>query len=402
MPVRSSHPIRARTLVRSNLEKASVISSTIGGGGPVCGNNLVHSLSSAAHSSTASSSSDSASDSKQPTDSISVPSVDPHQILQSRMPNIKVFSGSSHPDLASRIVDRLGIDLGKVVTKKFSNLETCVEIGESVRGEDVYIVQSGSGEINDNLMELLIMINACKIASASRVTAVIPCFPYARQDKKDKSRAPISAKLVANMLSVAGADHIITMDLHASQIQGFFDIPVDNLYAEPAVLKWIRENIAEWRNSIIVSPDAGGAKRVTSIADRLNVEFALIHKERKKANEVASMVLVGDVKDRVAILVDDMADTCGTICHAADKLVEAGATKVYAILTHGIFSGPAISRINNACFEAVVVTNTIPQDGHMKDCPKIQCIDVSMMFAEAVRRTHNGESVSYLFSNVPY
>lgn len=217
-----------------------------------------------------------------------------------------------------------------------------------------------------------------------------------------KSRAPISAKLVANMLSVAGADHIITMDLHASQIQGFFDIPVDNLYAEPAVLKWIKENIPEWRNSIIVSPDAGGAKRVTSIADRLNVEFALIHKERKKANEVASMVLVGDVKDRVAILVDDMADTCGTICHAAEKLMEAGATKVYAILTHGIFSGPAISRINNACFEAVVVTNTIPQDGHMKECPKVRCIDVSMMFAEAVRRTHNGESVSYLFSNVPY
>ncbi|XP_016773151.1 ribose-phosphate pyrophosphokinase 1 isoform X1 [Apis mellifera] len=348
------------------------------------------------------------------------------RLLQSRMPNIKVFSGTSHPDLAQRIVDRLGIDIGKVVTKKFSNLETCVEIGESVRGEDVYIVQSGSGEVNDNLMELLIMINACKIASASRVTAVIPCFPYARQDKKDKggdggdktnskkqivmksnewkfrSRAPISAKLVANMLSVAGADHIITMDLHASQIQGFFDIPVDNLFAEPAVLKWIKENIIEWRNSIIVSPDAGGAKRVTSIADRLNVEFALIHKERKKANEVASMVLVGDVKDRVAILVDDMADTCGTICHAAEKLLEAGATKVYAILTHGIFSGPAISRINNACFEAVVVTNTIPQDGHMKDCPKIQCIDVSMMFAEAVRRTHNGESVSYLFSNVPY
>nr|XP_023011857.1 ribose-phosphate pyrophosphokinase 1 isoform X1 [Leptinotarsa decemlineata] len=345
------------------------------------------------------------------------------KLLESRMPNIKVFSGTSHPDLAQRIVDRLGIDLGKVVTKKFSNLETCVEIGESVRGEDVYIVQSGSGEVNDNLMEMLIMINACKIASASRVTAVIPCFPYARQDKKDKnnvsekerhvekwksiewkfrSRAPISAKLVANMLSVAGADHIITMDLHASQIQGFFDIPVDNLYAEPAVLKWIKENIAEWRNSIIVSPDAGGAKRVTSIADRLNVEFALIHKERRKANEVASMVLVGDVKDRVAILVDDMADTCGTICHAAEKLMEAGATKVYAILTHGIFSGPAISRINNACFEAVVVTNTIPQDGHMKDCSKVQCIDVSMMFAEAVRRTHNGESVSYLFSNVPY
>ncbi|XP_074924822.1 ribose-phosphate pyrophosphokinase 1 isoform X1 [Chelonoidis abingdonii] len=177
------------------------------------------------------------------------------------MPNIKIFSGSSHQDLSQKIADRLGLELGKVVTKKFSNQETCVEIGESVRGEDVYIVQSGCGEINDNLMELLIMINACKIASASRVTAVIPCFPYARQDKKDKSRAPISAKLVANMLSVAGADHIITMDLHASQIQGFFDIPVDNLYAEPAVLKWIKENIAEWKNCTIVSPDAGGAKR---------------------------------------------------------------------------------------------------------------------------------------------
>ncbi|XP_050095395.1 ribose-phosphate pyrophosphokinase 1 isoform X2 [Anopheles aquasalis] len=418
MPVRSAHPIPARTTSTtascstssSNLDKSetsSVISHPSS-----CASNLVcrstqsqpdHSIASSAKSGINTETTAVAAAATIRTDSSTdeLVSTDPRP-LQSRMPNIKVFSGSSHPDLASRIVDRLGIDLGKVVTKKFSNLETCVEIGESVRGEDVYIVQSGSGEINDNLMELLIMINACKIASASRVTAVIPCFPYARQDKKDKSRAPISAKLVANMLSVAGADHIITMDLHASQIQGFFDIPVDNLYAEPAVLKWIRENIAEWRNSIIVSPDAGGAKRVTSIADRLNVEFALIHKERKKANEVASMVLVGDVKDRVAILVDDMADTCGTICHAADKLVEAGATKVYAILTHGIFSGPAISRINDACFEAVVVTNTIPQDGHMKDCPKIQCIDVSMMFAEAVRRTHNGESVSYLFSNVPY
>lgn len=317
------------------------------------------------------------------------------------MPNIKVFSGSSHHDLAQKIANRLGYDLGRVVTKKFSNQETCVEIGESVRGEDVYIVQSGCGDINDNLMEMLIMINACKIASSSRVTAVIPLFPYARQDKKDKSRAPISAKLVANMLSVAGADHIITMDLHASQIQGFFDIPVDNLYAEPAVLKWIKENISEWANSIIVSPDAGGAKRVTSIADRLNIEFALIHKERKKANEVASMVLVGDVKDRVAILVDDMADTCGTICHAAEKLKDAGAIKVYAILTHGIFSGPAIQRINNACFEKVVVTNTIPQEDKCKQSSKIAVIDISMMLAEAIRRTHNGESVSYLFSNVP-
>ncbi|XP_071391035.1 ribose-phosphate pyrophosphokinase 1-like isoform X1 [Centroberyx affinis] len=319
------------------------------------------------------------------------------------MSNIKVFGGSSHPDLSQKIAACLGTELGKVVTTKFSNGETCVEFGESVRGEDVYIVQSGCGEINDNLMELLIMIDACKIASASRVTAVIPCFPYARQDKKDKlqSRAAITAKLVANMLSVSGADHIITMDLHASQIQGFFDIPVDNLYAEPAVLKWIKDNISDWRNCIIVSPDAGGAKRVTSIADRLNVDFALIHKERKKANEVDRMLLVGDVKDRVAILIDDMADTCGTICHAADKLVSAGSTKVYAILTHGIFSGPAISRIDAAGFEAVVVTNTIPQEEKIKQCSKIQIIDIAIILAEAIRRTHNGESVSYLFNNVP-
>ena len=197
------------------------------------------------------------------------------------MPNIKIFSGSSHPDLTKKICDRLGLPVGVVITKKYANHETCVEIGESVRGEDVYIVQSGCGEVSDNLMELLIMINACKIASAERVTAVIPVYPYARQDKKDKSRAPIGAKLVANMLSTAGADLIITMDLHASQIQGYFDIPVDNLFAEPAILKWIKENVVEWSSAIVVSPDAGGAKRVTSIADKLNIDFALIHKERK-------------------------------------------------------------------------------------------------------------------------
>ncbi|KRX27309.1 Ribose-phosphate pyrophosphokinase 2 [Trichinella nelsoni] len=298
------------------------------------------------------------------------------------MPNIKVFTGNSHRDLANKICERLQIENARVTAKN-------VEIGESVRGEDVYIIQSGCGEVNDHLMEMLIMINACKIASSFRVTAVIPCYPYARQDKKDKSRAPISAKLVANMLSVAGADHIITMDLHASQIQGFFDIPVDNLFAEPAILKYVKENIPNWQNACIVSPDAGGAKRVTSLADRLNVDFALIHKERKH------------VKGRVAILVDDMADTCGTICLAAQKLVEAGAEKIFAICVHGVFSGPALSRLNDSVFEAVVVTNTIPQEENMKLCPKIKCIDISMILAEAIRRTHNGESVSYLFSHVP-
>uniref|UniRef100_A0A2K5RYS4 ribose-phosphate diphosphokinase n=1 Tax=Cebus imitator TaxID=2715852 RepID=A0A2K5RYS4_CEBIM len=254
------------------------------------------------------------------------------------LPNIR---SSPTRNLPQKIADRLGLELGKVVTNKFSNQETCVETGESVRGEDAYITQNGCGEINDNLMEPLIMINACKIASASQVTAVIPCFPY--------SWVPISAKLVVNLLSVAGADHIITMDLYASQIQGFFDVPVDNLY-----------------NCTIVSSGAGGAKRVTSIADRLNVGFA---------NEVDRMVLVGDV----ATLVDDMADIYGTTCHAADKLLSAGATRVYTILTHGIFSGPAISRINNACFRAVVVTNTIPQEDKMR---------------HSIKKTHNEESVS--------
>ncbi|OBS79153.1 hypothetical protein A6R68_18477 [Neotoma lepida] len=318
------------------------------------------------------------------------------------MPNIKIFSGSSHQDLSQKIADRLGLELGKVVTKKFSNQETCVEPLDWIRfafgaltgvQQRTYRVLSPLVVFPPESKSFLIR-NVWKLEKVY-VEKMSTLF------KVGVSRAPISAKLVANMLSVAGADHIITMDLHASQIQGFFDIPVDNLYAEPAVLKWIRENISEWRNCTIVSPDAGGAKRVTSIADRLNVDFALIHKERKKANEVDRMVLVGDVKDRVAILVDDMADTCGTICHAAEKLLSAGATRVYAILTHGIFSGPAISRINNACFEAVVVTNTIPQEDKMKHCSKIQVIDISMILAEAIRRTHNGESVSYLFSHVP-
>ena len=227
--------------------------------------------------------------------------------------NIKVLSGNSHLEFSDRIAKRLGIPLSKCVVTKFANDETSVSIGESIRDEDVYIIQSGSGQINDHLMELLIMINACKTASARRITAVIPCFPYARQDKKDKSRAPITAKLIANMLMVAGANHVITVDLHASQIQGFFNVPVDNLFAEPTFILWIRRNIKNTSNLVIVSPDAGGAKRATGIADRLGVDFAIIHKERKTANEVARMTLIGDVNGMTAILVDDMADTCGPV-----------------------------------------------------------------------------------------
>ncbi|KAJ3073617.1 hypothetical protein HDU98_001090 [Podochytrium sp. JEL0797] len=315
--------------------------------------------------------------------------------------SIKIFAGNSHIEFAHLVAKKLGLELAKCVVLKYSNQETSVTIGESVRDEDVFIIQSGCNEINDNLMELLIMINACKTASARRITAVIPCFPYARADKKDKSRAPITAKLVANMLTVAGANHVITMDLHASQIQGFFDIPVDNLYAEPCTLRYIQENIENAKDVVIVSPDAGGAKRATAIADKLDVDFALIHKERKRANEVSRMVLVGDVKGRPCVLVDDMADTCGTLGLAAKTLLANGATEVYAIVTHGVLSGKAIQVINESFLAQVVVTNTIPHAEKKLLCSKIDTIDVTATFAEAIRRTHNGESVSWLFERAP-
>ena len=261
------------------------------------------------------------------------------------------------------------------------------------------------------------MINACKTASARRITAVLPNFPYARQDKKDKSRAPITAKLMANMLQVAGCNHVITMDLHASQIQGFFNVPVDNLYAEPSSVKWIKENlmfqreeedVQKKRECVIVSPDAGGAKRATSLADRLDLPFALIHKERQRPNEVSRMTLVGRVKDMTAIVVDDMADTCGTLAKAADTLMKHGAKDVVALVTHGILSGKAVEILRNSQLSRLVVTNTVPlsedkveglrvPDGE-KGC-RLETIDISRVLAEACRRTHNGESVSFLFTH---
>ncbi|KAL8747410.1 MAG: hypothetical protein Q9190_000714 [Brigantiaea leucoxantha] len=315
--------------------------------------------------------------------------------------SIKLLTGNSHPELAKLVADRLGIELTKIMVLQYSNQETSVTIGESVRDEDVFVLQSTApGDINDGLMELLIIINACKTASARRITAVIPNFPYARQDKKDKSRAPITAKLMANMLQTAGCNHVITMDLHASQIQGFFNVPVDNLYAEPSTLRWIRENLDVGR-AVIVSPDAGGAKRATSIADRLDLGFALIHKERPRPNEVSRMVLVGDVRDKIAILVDDMADTCGTLVTAADTVMNNGAHEVVAIVTHGILSGNAIETLNGSRLSRVVVTNTVPHADKKERCPKLETIDISPTLAESLRRTHNGESVSFLFSHAP-
>lgn len=323
---------------------------------------------------------------------------------------IKVFAGTSHPELAQLVAKRLGQPLGKATVTRNESGESIVRIAESVREHDVYIINTSclcptpSGapaSPNTSLMELLIMIHACKTASAKRITAVIPHFFYARQDKKDKSRAPISAKLIANMIENAGCDHVITMDLHASQIQGFFDVPVDNLYAEPAALQYIRE-MEDLERVVIVSPDAGGAKRATSLADRLEVEFALFHKERKKANEVSRMVLVGNVEGKVAILVDDMADTCGTLELAARRLKESGASRVLAIVTHGILSGPALDRIRNSSLEKLIVTNTIPQEKNRAKCDKVEEIDISHVLSETIRRSHYGESVSVLFNQVPY
>jgi len=295
----------------------------------------------------------------------------------------------------------IGLPLSKAEVTRSGIGETNVTIIESVREEDVYIINTGCGAINTSLMELCIMIHACKIASAKRITAVIPLFPYARQDKKDKSRAPITAKLVANMIQKAGCDHVITMDLHASQIQGFFDVPVDNLFAEPSAILYIRTNF-NLDDVVIVSPDAGGAKRATSIADRLGVDFALFHKERKKANEVSRMVLVGNVKDKVAILVDDMADTCGTLCLAASHLSEAGAMKVFAFVTHGILSGNALETIEASNLEKLIVTNTLPQNANQAACKKIEVLDIGKVLGEVIRRSHYGESVSKLFHEVPY
>ncbi|KDQ59765.1 hypothetical protein JAAARDRAFT_33337 [Jaapia argillacea MUCL 33604] len=316
--------------------------------------------------------------------------------------SVRLLTGNSHPELAQAVAERLNTPLTSCTVRNFSNGEIDVKIFESVRDEDVFIIQSGCDDVNDNLMELLILISACKTASAKRITAVIPCFPYARMDKKDKSRAPITAKLVANMLVVAGCDHVITMDLHASQIQGFFDIPVDNLYSEPMMISYIKRNIQGWQDCVIVSPDAGGAKRVTAIADKLGVEFALIHRKRDGKTQDAPErmeLLVGVVRDRVAILVDDMIDSGTTLKMATRTLKEGGAKKVYALISHGLMSEAKMNEIEDLALEQLVVTNTIPQKQHAENCGKLVTMDISATIAESIRRTHNGESISLLFGD---
>lgn len=428
--------------------------------------------------------------------------------------NIVLLGGNSHPKLTENVCNILGIPPCDRILSKFSGGESRCEIKDSVRGKDVYILQSGSGSVNDHLIELCIMISACKIGSAKRVTAVVPLFPYSRQpdwpynkagaplsksidtsSKKDytfesvpatprpggprssgltngvnglaeklsktnvtdrngdyfpkrsdtisslssnasgganpdraltsqpsftthdyekptnknvfqakpgyKQWVALAGTLVADLLTCAGADHIITMDLHDPQYQGFFDIPVDNLYGKPLIQNYIQRNIPGWRDAVVVSPDAGGAKRASLIRDSLDIDFALIHKERRPIkfteHRNASMMLVGDVANRICILVDDLIDTGNTITRAAKLLKREGATKVYALVTHGVFSGDAISRINASALDKIVVTNSVPQEENKRACPKLEVLDISPVFAEAIRRVHHGESISVLF-----
>ncbi|KAK1639810.1 ribose-phosphate diphosphokinase [Colletotrichum phormii] len=430
--------------------------------------------------------------------------------------NIIVLGGNSHPELLNSVCNNLGLNPCERVLSKFSVGESRCEIKDSVRGKDVFIIQTASGNVNDNFMDLCIMISACKTGSAKRVTAVMPLFPYSRQPDVPykKAGAPLSKSasgasknytfesvpstpgpgiarsmglpngidgiasklaksklneersngmngvdhsktngngrnhhdsvssqvsytnhdneqqnridgfqskpgykqwvaqagtLVADLLACAGADHVVShandcrMDLHDPQYQGFFDVPVDNLYGKPLLMRYIRQNIPNYKDAVVISPDAGGAKRATAIADELDMAFALIHKERRPTKYTeqrnASMMLVGDVKDKVCILVDDLIDTGNTITRAAKLLKKEGATHIYALLTHGILSGDAIPRINASAIDKMVVTNTVPQKDHMRACSKLEFLDVSPVFAEAIRRVHHGESISVLFQH---
>lgn len=311
------------------------------------------------------------------------------------MEKLKLFSGNSNIALAQEMCGSLGIPLGKATVKRFSDGEIFVEIEENVRGADVFVVQSICCPGNDNLMELLIMMDALKRASAQRITAVLPYYGYARQDRKVAPRTPITAKLVADLITTAGADRILCMDLHAGQIQGFFNIPVDHLYATPVILDYIKKNFDN--DVVIVSPDAGGVERARAFAKRLNCSLAIIDKRRTAPNVAEVMNIIGDVSGKVAIIVDDMVDTAGTLTQGAKAVKDNGAKKIYAISTHPVLSGPAISRIEQSVMEELVVTNTIPLTKEGAACNKIKVLSVASLLAEAIKRVYIGDSVSSLF-----
>jgi len=308
---------------------------------------------------------------------------------------IKIFAGNSNPLLARDICEHLSVPLGSANVKNFSDGEIMVEIGENVRGCDVYIVQSTSAPTNNNLMELLIMTDALKRASAASITAVVPYFGYARQDRKVAPRTPITGKLVADLIACAGVDRLLTMDLHAGQIQGFFDIPVDHLYASPVLLEDVQTKFAD--RVVIVSPDAGGTERARAFAKRLDAGLAIIDKRRSGPNVSEVMHIIGDVKGQICIIVDDMIDTAGTLCQAAKALQGQGAKQVFAYATHAVLSGPALDRISQSCLEEVVVSDSIVCSDKVAQCGKLRPLPVSQLLAEAIRRIHADESVSSLF-----
>lgn len=311
--------------------------------------------------------------------------------------NLMVFTGNANPKLAANVVKHLDISLGNVSVTKFSDGEIAIELLENVRGRDVFILQPTCAPTNDNLMEILTMADALKRASAGRITAAIPYFGYARQDRRPRSvRVPISAKLVANMLYSAGIDRVLTVDLHADQIQGFFDIPVDNIYATPILVHDILQQRIE--NLTVVSPDIGGVVRARAVAKTLNADLAIIDKRRPKANVAEVMNIIGDVQGRTCLIVDDMIDTANTLCKAASALKARGAKRVLAYATHPVFSGEAVNRISGSDIDQVVVTDTIPLSEAGKACPKIRQVTIAGLLAETVRRISNEESVSYLFN----
>lgn len=308
---------------------------------------------------------------------------------------MKIFSGNANRKMAEEICSYLGVPLAAAEVKKFSDGETSVDIGENVRGQDVFVIQPTCPPVNDHLMELIIIVDALRRASARRITAVMPYYGYGRQDRKVRPRVPITAKVVAEMLMAVGTRRVLCMDLHAGQIQGFFNIPVDHLYAAPVLLKYMRKTFAE--NVIMVSPDAGGVERTRAFAKRLNAGLAIIDKRRERANECQAMHVIGDVAGKTVILLDDMVDTAGTLCGAAAKLKEMGAKEVHACCSHPVLSGPAIDRLEKSCIKSLVVTNSIPLNGKAGKCKKIKVLSVSELLGEAIRRINSEDSVSYLF-----
>ena len=308
---------------------------------------------------------------------------------------MKIFSGSSHPSLTKEIAEFLGIPVGQARLRRFPDSEVSFQIDENIRGADVFIVQPTSNPVDPHLMELLVMIDAFRRSSAARITAVIPYYGYARQDRKDKPRVPISAKLVANLLSAAGTNRVLTMDLHKAQIQGFFDIPVDHLFAAPVIIEYLaRQN---FHDLTIVSPDAGGAERARAYAKRLDAELAVVDKRRSEDGTAEVMNVIGDVAGRTCILQDDIIDTAGTIQKAAQALKAAGAVRVLACAVHGVLSGPAIERVEHSPLDELIVTNTIPLRGEGRQCNKIVVLSVARLLGQAIRSIHEETSVSSLF-----